>query len=85
MNGADLDRAVMTGSDFTKAMIRDSMWTGTDMRGANFHEASLHRSDLSMAVWDETTRSPRVRSSEHGVQGRKRIGRLAAHLFDGKV
>ncbi len=48
----------MTGADFTKAMIRDSMWTMSDMRGANFDRASLHRSDLSMAKFDDTTRFP---------------------------
>ena len=29
------------------------------MRGANFDQASLHRSDLSMAKWDDTTRFPK--------------------------
>jgi hypothetical protein len=29
-----------------------------DMRGANFDKASLHRSDLNMAQYDETTRFP---------------------------
>jgi hypothetical protein len=29
------------------------------MRQANFNLASLHRSDLSMARWDETTRFPK--------------------------
>jgi uncharacterized protein YjbI with pentapeptide repeats len=58
MNGVDISRAVLAGADFTKAMLRDSMWIMTDMRGANFHQASLHRSDLSMAIWDETTRFP---------------------------
>jgi uncharacterized protein YjbI with pentapeptide repeats len=49
----------MVGTDFTKAMIRDSMWTMSDMRGANFDQASLHRSDLSMAKFDDTTRFPK--------------------------
>ena len=39
-------------------MVRDSMWTMADMRGANFNQASLHRSDLSMAKFDETTLFP---------------------------
>ena len=29
-----------------------------DMRGANFDRASLHRSDLNMAKYDDTTRFP---------------------------
>jgi uncharacterized protein YjbI with pentapeptide repeats len=59
MNGADLSRAIMDKADFTLAKIRDSMWIMTDMRHANFDRASLHRSDLSMAKYDETTRFPK--------------------------
>jgi uncharacterized protein YjbI with pentapeptide repeats len=35
------------------------MWVAADMRGANFDRASLHRSDLTMAKYDATTRFPR--------------------------
>jgi uncharacterized protein YjbI with pentapeptide repeats len=58
MNGADLSRASMDGADFTKAMIRDSMWIASDMRGANFDQASLHRADFTLAKWDATTTFP---------------------------
>ena len=49
---------MLAQADFTQAMIRDSMWIRTDMRHANFAQASLHRSDLSMAMYDDTTRWP---------------------------
>jgi uncharacterized protein YjbI with pentapeptide repeats len=58
MNGADLSRAILDGANFTQAMIRDSMWIMTDMKNANFDKASLHRSDLSMAKYDDSTRFP---------------------------
>jgi len=59
MNGADISRAELAGANFTKAMIRDSLWIMTDMRDANFDMASLHRCDLNMARYDETTRFPK--------------------------
>ena len=49
----------MDGADFTLAKIRDSLWIMADMRGADFDRASLHRSDLNMAKYDETTRFPK--------------------------
>ena len=58
MNGADLSRAVMPGANFNLAMIRDSMWIATDVRGASFNQASLHRSDFTLAKWDHTTVFP---------------------------
>ena len=58
MNGADLSRAVMDGTNFSLAMIRDSMWIMADMRNAILEGASLHRSDMNMAKYDETTRFP---------------------------
>ena len=58
LNGADLSRCSMSGADFTRAMIRDSMWIAANMAGANFDQASLHRSDFTLAKWDNTTRFP---------------------------
>ena len=34
------------------------MWIMTDMRGANFNRASLHRCDMTMSKWDDTTNFP---------------------------
>ena len=48
----------MRGSNFSNAKIRDSMWIMTDMRGANFDRASLHRCDMTMGKWDDTTNFP---------------------------
>ena len=58
MNGADLSRATMPGADFNLAMIRASMWIATDVRGATFTNTSLHRSDFTLAKWDDSTIFP---------------------------
>ena len=49
----------MGGANFSLAMIRDSMWIMADLRNANFEGASLHRADMNMAIYDQTTRFPR--------------------------
>ena len=49
----------MNGADFTRAMIRDSMWIAANMTGASFDQASLHRADFTLAKWDDTTTFPK--------------------------
>ena len=59
MKGADLSRCSMSGADFTRAMVRDSMWIAANMTGANFDQASLHRAYFTLAKWDQTTTFPK--------------------------
>ena len=59
VNGADLTRCSMSGPDFTRAIIRDSMWIAANMTGVNFDQANLHRASFSLAKWDQTTTFPK--------------------------